>query len=77
MPLGPLNVPCLSSGEFKERTKAIGPLKGMSFSSDGRLLALGGEDGAVELWEWPQMQRKLRWVGRWHAAWVCDLGLRR
>ncbi|KAL4852880.1 SEC12-like protein 2 [Chlorella vulgaris] len=49
------------SGRSLERTKAIGPLKGMSFSSDGRLLALGGEDGAVELWEWPQMQRKLRW----------------
>lgn len=32
----------------------------MSFSSDGRFLALGGEDGWVEVWEWPHMKRRLR-----------------
>lgn len=51
----------LSQGEFKEATRGIGPVKGMSFSSDGRLLALGGEDGSIEVWEWPAMKRRLRW----------------
>ncbi|KAL4422678.1 hypothetical protein ABPG75_008875 [Micractinium tetrahymenae] len=51
----------LSQGDFKEATAGIGPVKGMSFSSDGRLLALGGEDGGIEVWEWPHMRRRLRW----------------
>lgn len=51
----------LSQGEFKEATSGIGPIKGMSFSGDGRLLALGGEDGSIEVWEWPHMRRRLRW----------------
>lgn len=65
---GPLNVtPSIGgvqffpgAGEFKEAARGIGPVKGMSFSSDGRLLALGGEDGGIEVWEWPAMRRRLR-----------------
>ncbi len=53
----PLHAP---AGEFKEATRGIGPVKGMSFSSDGRQLALGGEDGSIEVWEWPAMRRRLR-----------------
>lgn len=59
-----LSAPTLSfaqEGEFKEATRGVGAVKGMSFSSDGRLLALGGEDGSVEVREWPLMQRRLRW----------------
>ena len=50
-----------SPGDFKARTAGIGAVKGLSFSSDGRLLALGGEDGSIELWEWPAMRRAARW----------------
>lgn len=53
--------PAWSAGDFKKRTKGIGPIKGMSFSGDGRLLALGGEDGWIEVWEWPAMKRLRRW----------------
>ncbi len=69
------------AGEFKEATAGIGPVKGMSFSSDGRLLALGGEDGSIEVWEWPHMRRRLRWAcqagggcatGRGLAAATCS-----
>jgi WD40 repeat protein len=62
-----------AAGEFKQQTKSIGPIKGMSFSSDGRLLALGGEDGSIEVWEWPLMRRRLRcacWLaGRAGQGW--------
>lgn len=56
-------MPAPHAGEFKQATAGIGPVKGMSFSSDGRLLALGGEDGSIEVWEWPHMRRRLRWAG--------------
>eukprot|EP00887_Chlorella_sp_A99_P000209 scaffold13.g209.t1 len=46
---------------FKEATADVGAVKGMSFSSDGRWLALGGEDGSVDIREWPHMRRRLRW----------------
>ena len=49
-----------SAGEFKEASRGVGAVKGMSFSGDGRLLALGGEDGSIEVWEWPAMRRRLR-----------------
>lgn len=63
----------LSQGAFKEATAGIGPVKSMSFSSDGRLLALGGEDGSIDLWEWPHMTRRLRYKpggGLWAPLWA-------
>jgi WD domain, G-beta repeat len=32
-----------------------GPLRAMAFSADGRLLALGGDDGRVHLWPWRRL----------------------
>ena len=44
-----------------ETNKRFGAVKSMSFSSDGRLLALGGEDGTVDIVAWPSLETKRRW----------------
>lgn len=36
-------------------------LKSLGFSSDGRLLALGSEEGGVEIREWPELQVAASW----------------
>ena len=35
----------------------------MSFSADGRMLALGGEDGSIEIVSWPTLASLVRWQG--------------
>lgn len=69
-----LFLPACFAGEFKEATQGIGPIKGMSFSSDGRFLALGGEDGAIEVLEWPSMKRKLRCASAGAACILAGVG---
>jgi prolactin regulatory element-binding protein len=62
-PPGSLDPPQLSlaGGEFDAAGKRFGAIKCMSFSSDGRWLALGGEDGSLEVVEWPSLTSKRRW----------------
>jgi WD40 repeat protein len=38
-------------------------VKAISFSSDGRQLALGCEDGRIEVLEWPSGRRLVGWQG--------------
>ena len=56
-------VPELSLGgpEFDAKGSAFGAIKALSFSMDGRLLALGGEDGSVEIVSWPSMESQHKW----------------
>jgi WD40 repeat protein len=51
----------LADGDFDERSKRFGAVKALSFSADGRLLALGCEDGALEIVSWPGLETKTRW----------------
>ena len=48
---------------FASKAADIGPLKCLSFSSDGSLVALGGEDGSIQIARWPTLERKLYWKG--------------
>ncbi|KAL6770646.1 SEC12 [Auxenochlorella protothecoides x Auxenochlorella symbiontica] len=48
-------------GSFASRAPSIGALKCLSFSSDGRLLVMGGEDGSVRIVHWPSLEPKLHW----------------
>lgn len=36
-------------------------MKSLAFSSDGRLLALGGEDGSIDVRDWPGLRSRRRW----------------
>lgn len=49
------------TGSFASRAPSIGALKCLSFSSDGRLLVMGGEDGSVRIVHWPSLEPKLDW----------------
>ena len=42
-------------------TKRFTPIKSLGFSSDGRALAIGGEDGGVEIVAWLSCTRLLYW----------------
>jgi hypothetical protein len=44
-----------------ERTKSVGMAKGLSFSADGRQLAVGAEEGTITVLEWPSLARKSQW----------------
>lgn len=50
-----------SNPETDEKCKQIGAVKSMSFSSDGRLLALGGEDGTITVLDWPSLETRKKW----------------
>lgn len=49
------------AGTFASKAPSIGALKCLSFSSDGRLLVMGGEDGSVRILHWPSLAPKLHW----------------
>lgn len=51
----------LSGKDFDDKGSAFGPIKSLSFSSDGRLLALGGEDGTIDIVNWPSLDSYKRW----------------
>jgi WD40 repeat protein len=55
----------LSGTIFKE---TFGGILSLDLSSDGKLLATGGTDGTVRLWQ--VMDGKLLWVGKGHNTWV-------
>ena len=59
-----LRSPCCPDGEAAQRMKAVGVVKCMAVSSDGRHLALGGEDGSLTVVGVPDMQTEasIRWV---------------
>lgn len=42
-----------------EQLAALGAVKCMGFSSDGRLLALGGEDGSLVVLDWLTLRARL------------------
>lgn len=50
-----------AAGDFGERAAAFAKINCMAFSRDGRLLALGGEDGAVSLLDFPSLALRQRW----------------
>jgi WD40 repeat protein len=56
------------TGAVAEQLRKLGSVKCMVFSSDGRLLALGGEDGSIQVLEWPSLTKRadLRWAA--HSA---------
>lgn len=43
------------------RESSFGMIKSMSFSANGRMLALGGEDGSIEIVAWPSLASLARW----------------
>jgi prolactin regulatory element-binding protein len=51
----------LSGSEFNTKGSKFGAIKGLSFSSDGRFLALGGEDGTIEIVSWPSLDSQKKW----------------
>lgn len=51
----------LEEGETVERCSKFGAIKTLSFSADGRQLALGGEDGSIEIVAWPSLVSERRW----------------
>jgi prolactin regulatory element-binding protein len=51
----------LSGPEFDTKGSKFGAIKGLSFSSDGRSLALGGEDGVIEIVSWPSLEVQKKW----------------
>ena len=51
----------LAGPEFDEKGSKFGVIKALSFSSDGKTLALGGEDGTIELVSWPSMDSLRAW----------------
>lgn len=51
----------LVDGPFHATSKRFGPVKSLGFSSNGRLLAVGGEDGFLEVVAWPGLVSKARW----------------
>ena len=56
------------AGEGTEVLKGLGDVKCISFSRNGRLLAVGCEDGSLQVLEWPSLQtRKLI-----RSAWLHD-----
>jgi len=58
------NVPMLSlaGSEFDAKGSKFGAIKGLSFSSDGRFLALGSEDGIIEIVSWPSLDSQKKWI---------------
>lgn len=40
----------------------VGVVKSLDFSSDGKLLAIGGEDGTVQLLRWPSLASHAKWT---------------
>jgi prolactin regulatory element-binding protein len=40
----------------------VGVVKSLDFSSDGKLLAIGGEDGTVQLLRWPSLAIHAKWT---------------
>lgn len=51
----------LAGPEFDEKGSKFGFIKTLSFSSDGRLLAMGSEDGCIDIVSWPSMEQRQRW----------------
>ena len=51
----------LAGREFDEVGATVGVIKSLSFSSDGRRLALGGEDGSIQVVSWPNLAPEARW----------------
>ncbi|KAK9814839.1 hypothetical protein WJX72_012445 [[Myrmecia] bisecta] len=47
------------TGATAERLKGLGMVKCMTFSQDGRLLALGGEDGSLQVLDWPSVRTRI------------------
>ena len=43
----------------------------VAFSPDGRLMAFGGQSGAIHLWNWPALTKRATW--RPHRTWVFGL----
>ena len=56
-----LPVLTLAGSEFDTKGSKFGAIKGLSFSSDGRTLALGGEDGMIEIVSWPSLASQKKW----------------
>jgi prolactin regulatory element-binding protein len=51
----------LAGSEFDTKGSKFGAIKGLSFSSDGRFLGLGGEDGNIEIVSWPSLDSRKKW----------------
>ena len=51
----------IAGEEFDEKGSKFGFIKTLSFSSDGRLLAMGSEDGCIDVVDWPSLKPKLHW----------------
>jgi len=51
----------LLTGDLEANGRKFGVIKSMSFSSDGRRLVLGGEDGAIEVVAWPSLKSEKKW----------------
>lgn len=49
------------SGDKQGKLKSFGVIKSLAFSHDGRRLALGGEDGCIEIVSWPALTSLRRW----------------
>jgi prolactin regulatory element-binding protein len=49
------------SEEKQGKYKSFGAIKSLAFSHDGRRLALGGEDGSIEIVSWPALTSVRRW----------------
>ena len=68
------------AGGSAERLHRVGVVSCMAFSRDGRLLALGGQDGSIQVLEWPSLRAhaELRCVGLQNPQppMLCALGSR-
>lgn len=46
------------AGEVAARLAGLGMVKCLAFSTNGRLLALGGDDGAITVLDWPSLHAR-------------------
>lgn len=51
----------IATGAWEKIAQKIGMLKSLCFSSEGNLLALGGEDGTVQILKWPTLETHAGW----------------
>jgi hypothetical protein len=51
-----------TADDFAERAGGLASINCLAFSRDGRMLALGGEDGSITLLDWPSLTQRQRWT---------------